>query len=94
MSYEQTIAGAIDAKKVITFRYDLVTRTVEPHIVGYDRQGHLALSGWQLSGTGQGWRLFHLSSASGLSITDKTFAGPRRGYNHNDPAFVRILRRL
>lgn len=94
MSYTQTISDAIDAKAVITFRYDGTIRTVEPHIVGYDKQNHLALSGWQISGTGQGWRLFHLSSASGLATTAQTFSGARKGYNRHDPSFVRILRHL
>lgn len=92
--FAQAISDAIDSKKVIIFRYDGVSRTVEPHIIGYDRQGHLALSAWQIAGTGKGWRLFHLSNASGLVTAAETFSGPRRGYNPNDPSFTRILRHL
>ena len=56
--------------------------------------GDLTLSAWQLSGTGQGWRDFHVSKLTGLSTTGRTFAGPRPGYNPWDDTIDRVVCRL
>lgn len=89
------ICDAIRDRRVINFYYKGRTRTVEPHLVGYDRDGDLTLSAWQLSGgSGQGWRDFHVSKLSGLSITQQTFVGARSGYNPRDSTLQRIVCRL
>lgn len=89
------INDAIRDRRVISFLYKGRIRTVEPHLVGYDRDGDLTLSGWQLSGgSGIGFRDFHVSKISGLSITQQTFAGPRLGYNPNDTTLSQIVARL
>jgi hypothetical protein len=91
---EHTIREAIARGECLRFQYDGIIRTVEPFILGYDAKGDLALSGWQVVGTGVGWRLFHVSKASGLSISPKSYIGARPGYNPDDPAFQRILCRV
>ncbi|WP_367275167.1 WYL domain-containing protein [uncultured Erythrobacter sp.] len=89
------ICDAIRDRQVISFLYKGRTRTVEPHLVGYDNDGDLTLSAWQLSGgSGQGFRDFHVSKLSGLTISPQTFAGPRPGYNPNDKTLSRIVCRL
>jgi len=89
------ICDAIRDKRIISFRYKGAIRTVEPHLVGYDSDGDLTLSAWQLSGgSGQGFRDFHVGKLSGLTITDQAFAGPRRGYNPRDRTLDRIVCRL
>lgn len=90
-----TICRAIAERKTLTFFYRGSRREVEPHLVGYDSSGDLTLSAWQLSGgSGQDWRDFHVSSLSALSITDRSFSGPRPGYNPNDKTLTRIVCRL
>jgi predicted DNA-binding transcriptional regulator YafY len=94
MRYRHIIKDAIDQRKVIELRYKDVTRRVRPHILGYVGHDELALSGWQISGTGAGWRLFHVNDISELAATEQGFRGTARGYNPNDPAFSRILDRI
>ena len=89
------ICDAIRDRKVIQFLYKGQARTAEPHLVGYDRDGDLTLSAWQLSGgSGIGFRDFHVSKISGLTITQQSFAGHRAGYNPNDSTMSRIVCRL
>ncbi|MGK6312661.1 hypothetical protein [Neorhizobium sp. DT-125] len=94
MAYADIIMDAIDRRKVLELRYKDVARKVRPHILGYVGEGELALSGWQISGTGAGWRLFHVNDISELSETEQGFHGTARGYNRNDPAFSRIIDRI
>lgn len=80
MSDFKAICDAIRGRDVITLKYSGATRTVEPHVVGYDGDGELTLRAWQLTGTGTGWRDFHVSNVSGVAPTGDTFAGPRPDY--------------
>lgn len=92
---QTTICQAIPDRMVILLYCDGRPRQVEPHIVGYDSDGDLTLSCWQLSGGGGvGWRDFHVSKLGGLSITEQQFSGPRPGYNPNDKTLDRIVCRL
>ena len=91
---QQVICSAIADRRVLSFRYKRIVRTVEPHLLGYDSDGDLTLSAWQLSGTGQGWRDFHVSKLSGLTTTERTFSGPRAGYNRWDQTIDRVVCRL
>lgn len=94
MAKKDVIIDAIDRHKVLELRYKDVARRVRPHILGYVGTGELALSGWQISGTGSGWRLFHVEDISELSQTGQSFHGAARGYNRDDPAFQRIVGRI
>ena len=80
----QVICEAIETRHVLSFTYDNVARTVEPHAHGEDYDGDSSLRAWQLTGTGRGWRMFHIDKMSGLSITGQSFAGTRPRYNPND----------
>jgi len=93
--YEQTICEAIRNRRIITFTYERRQREVEPHLLGYDHDGDLTLSCWQLSGgSGVDWRDFRVSNLTGLATTQRTFAGPRPGYNPNDNTIQRVVCRL
>lgn len=83
------IGTAIASQCKIRFYYSLDKepgfRDVEPHMVAYNRAGHLALSAWYLSGAseskrGPGWREYLLSGISSMTILPETFHGPREGY--------------
>ena len=94
-----TIFRAIAEKRTLKFYYDSgkgrSLREVEPHALGYDSNDDLTLSAWQLSGgSGTGFRDFHVSNLSALSITDRNFSGPRPGYNRQDKTLKRIVCRL
>ncbi|MGV2975113.1 WYL domain-containing protein [Roseibium alexandrii] len=86
------LCEAIKNRQVVSFTYEHRVRTVEAHLVGYDGDGDLTLSAWQLSGgSGVGWRDFHVSKLSGLSITEQTFSGERPGYNPRDATLNRVV---
>jgi hypothetical protein len=81
-----TICQAIKEKRVLSFMYDLERRTLEPHVLGYDRDGELKLSGWQLSGGScKGWRDFQAAKLTGLAITDAHFERPRSRWRRDRP---------
>ena len=88
------LSEAIQEKRIITFRYKDVERVVHPHILGVAGEGHVAMSGWQISGTGRGWRLFYLLDMGRLEIADRTFRTSGPGYNPDDPAFNEIFVRV
>jgi len=91
---QSIICAAIQARQTLTLSYKGSQRTVEPHLLGYDSDGDLTLSAWQVTGTNPGWRDFHVAKASGLSKAGGNFAGPRPGYNPNDSTLQRIVCRL
>lgn len=88
------IEVAIAGRFRLAVTYKDVVRVAEPHILGFDSHGNLALSAWQVSGTGAGWRLFHIDRMQALAATGDRFAGAATGYNRQDPAFATVLRRL
>ena len=91
---QNQICDAIAGRRIVCFLYKGARRRVEPHLLGYDASGDLTLSAWQLSGTGQGWRDFHVSKLSGLATEQEKFSGPRQGYNPRDETIDRIVCRL
>lgn len=93
-TFQQIIRDAIARRRVLFVRYHDVERTVEPHILGYDRHDHLALSAWQVAGTGAGWRLFHLDQMTELTQTNSQFLRAAPGYNRRDPSFARVLQQI
>nr|CAD6420120.1 WYL domain-containing protein [Rhizobium sp. Q54] len=93
-TFRRLIEEAIAERVVLFLRYHGVERTVEPHILGIVGHGRLALSGWQIAGTGRGWRLFHLDEVEELQHTSGRFSKTAIGYNPEDPSFGSILRRV
>ncbi len=86
------ICEAIRAKKIISFVYNGKIRTVEPHLYGYDADGDLSLYAWQLqTGSGEGWRQFHASNISDMSITERNFLQPRIDWKPHKIGVSRVL---
>ena len=86
------ICWCIGNRDVITFNYKGHPRRVEPYLLGYDKDGGLTLSAWQLSGgSGTGWRNFHVSKISGIATTAYNFSQTRQGYNRYDSTMSQIL---
>lgn len=88
MNIEQAIAG----RQVLEFTYKGYRRVVEPHTYGVDANGHRALRAYQVeggsaSGSGAGWRLFHVDDMRGVRPTGLTFSRPRPDYQRGDSAF-------
>ena len=94
MNKTATIADAIKRKRMLHLDYHGKPRTVMPHIFGYAGTANLALSAYQVAGTGNGWRMFRLDETSNIHITDKGFGRPRHDYNPDDPAFEKVVAQL
>lgn len=89
------LCKAIAGRAVISFLYKGVTRTVEPHMVGRNQKGAIALSAWQLiGGSGVGWRDYLVTEIASISFTGTQFAAPRPGYNPNDTTLTEIICRV
>lgn len=92
---QSVICEAIKARRVVTFLYAGKARTVEPHLLGYDKDGDLTLSAWQRSGgSGVGFRDFQVAKLSGLATTAESFERARPGYNPADRTMPRVVCRL
>ena len=93
------ISRAIREKRLLTFSYDGYSRTVEPHTYGIDVKGHESVRAYQVgggssSGEYRGWKMFHVSEMSGLSVTSAHFASARLDYKPGDKAFSTIYAQL
>lgn len=89
------LSSMIDEMRIITFEYKGSTRTVEPHLIGVNKAGHLVLSAFQISGGSEAsWRWFLLDQISNLSELSEHFDRPRPGYNENDSTMDRIIHRI
>lgn len=92
MTATENLRRAIEERLVVAFTYDGSARVAQPHALGYDLSGDLTLSAWQTSGrSGEGWRSYHVSKVSGLSIGPATFEGPRPDHNPSGLGFSRVL---
>lgn len=91
---EEVVFDAIKNRRVVSGKYSMALRIFEPHLFGYDSEGNLAVSVWELSGDNPGWRSYYLSRLSGLAFNGSVFIRPRRGYDRNDPYFARILAQI
>ena len=89
------ICEAISGLHLISFTYDGYYRVVEPHTYGVDTKGHPALRAYQVQGESKSgplpdWRPFRRDKMHGVTVLQKTFAGPRDGYKRGDSAFDTI----
>lgn len=105
-----TIRTAIRQKKRITAYYTPIdvgaagVRTLEPHVLGYNKN-NLLLRAWVQNGTSYSnrtnsqsykarWRLFRVQNLSNVQLTNKTFkVRPRYNYEQ-DAAIPRVLARI
>jgi predicted DNA-binding transcriptional regulator YafY len=90
-----TICEAIENKQSLSFTYERLPRTVEPHKVGRTTAGNVVLSGYQTGGQSHSnsipyWRLYKLSKIKDLSVLDEDFDGPRPRYKPTDKRMRRI----
>jgi hypothetical protein len=93
------ICQAIASRQLLMFGYGDLVRVVEPHLFGLNTAGHDALSAWLRAGYSRsdpegGWRMFLASELREPQMLDEPFAGPRPGYNPDDPHIVRPYCRL
>jgi len=93
------LCQAIQERRLVRFTYSGGQRTVEPHLLGVNQQGHTSLSAWFVSGvsesgTGPGWRLYLVDTMSEVELLDEQFTAPRPQYNPDDVRMRQILCRI
>jgi hypothetical protein len=92
------ICNAIRNKNVIEFHYDGELRVVEPHCYGVTTAGNDGLRAYQIDGYSSsgkmGWKMYDLSKADDIIITDDSFSSPRAGYKRGDRGMSRIYCQL
>jgi len=81
VSVERALRLAIERKLIVTFRYNNLPRTCEPHVLGITN-GATQILCWQSGGASRHgglpqWRRFDLGGITGLHFTRETFPGPR-----------------
>ena len=93
------ICQAIQSRRLLIFGYGNAVRVVEPHLYGVNTAGHEALSAWLRPGLSRadpegGWRMYLADDLRRMQALPEIFAGPREGYNPNDPHFTEVYCRL
>ncbi len=85
------IVDAIQHKKRLQIHYPPGSRLIEPHTLGFSKDGHQLLRAFQVSGASESnehkdWKLFRLDKLTSQCENGDTFAGPRSGYKKGDKA--------
>lgn len=88
---KDTIADAIRCARKLRVHYLPGLRTIEPHAMGYSKDGKSLLKAYQTegasaSGEHRHWKLFRLDRMGSAQVIDETFSGPREGYKRGDIA--------
>lgn len=95
---KKVIIDAIARKLVLSFKYDGITRMVEPHTVGVSRAGNEVMRGYQIDGghinPNHDWVLCELKKIMELEVTEKFFLVPRNGYRRGDAHMMSIFAEL
>jgi predicted DNA-binding transcriptional regulator YafY len=90
------LVTAIRQRRVVTFTYDALPRTVQPAALGV-LAGHETLHAYQVGGGSKRggipeWRNFALAKITGLAVLDAVFGPDPPGYGH--PSFSTVYAAL
>ena len=86
-----TIKNAIASRTRLTINYPPGVRVIEPHAIGYSKDGNILLRAYQTegasaSGEHEHWKLFRLDRLEGANDNGGSFGGPRPDYRKGDKA--------
>ena len=91
------ICSAIRSRRVIEFRFQGSSRTVEPFCLGtlLSRTDTVSLLAYLLDGPGEspetaGWQLYRLADIEKIRILDDMFSGVRDGYDSRKAGIVTV----
>ncbi len=88
------ICNAIRKKNLLEFYYEGGIRVVEPHCYGITTAQNEGLRAYQIEGYSSsgkmGWKMFDLSKAEDISVSNNVFDSPRSGYRRGDKGMSRI----
>ena len=75
----RTIANATFYRLITNITYEDEICTIQPHLLGTDRDEEVLLYAWQMSGDEPGWRIFKLDEIQSVETSRQIFAGPHDG---------------
>jgi predicted DNA-binding transcriptional regulator YafY len=83
------LIDAIQNKTVLEIEYFPGRRIIEPHTLGFGKDGQLLLRAFQTDGVSASgepihWKLFRVDRIRHLTSTNDHFVGPREGYRRGD----------
>jgi hypothetical protein len=86
-----SLTTAIRNKLVVRLDYPPGVRFIEPHALGYGKDGHILLRAYQVSGASASgespnWKLFRVDKCLLIELTDALFPTARPLYNAADKA--------
>ena len=90
------IVNAIANRQTMTFNYDGLPRTVEPHALGITAKGSTVLRAFQIDGESStdsfGWKLCTVAKIEDVTYGDPGSAlTPRAGYKLGDRGMAQII---
>ena len=97
---DPTICQAIKEMKLLTFTYNRLLRTVEPHAYGISStDDYYLLRCYQVpddsdAGTAPGWQVILTDNITGLTLSSDSFSSPRSGYEKGDKSMSIIFCQL
>ena len=82
---------AINQLKRLSVDYPPGNRVIEPHALGYTKDGNLVCRAYQVSGASASgehanWKLFRMDRMGAAAVGGGDFSGPRDGYKRGDRA--------
>ena len=85
------VTKAIASQHRLVINYPPGVRIIEPHAVGYSKDGNILLRAYQVegasaSGEHEHWKLFRLDRMISMHTDFVQFDGPREGYRQGDKA--------
>lgn len=94
----EALVHGVLGHRVLSFDYQGLRRTVEPHMVGVHEAGEAVLLGYQTGGfshTGEvpGWRMFIVAEIDDVEIEDRAFPGPRPDFDASGARMVDVFAR-
>lgn len=86
-----TITNAIATQSRLSINYDPGIRIIEPHAIGYSKDGNILIRAYQTegvsaSGEHENWKLFRLDRLVVANDNGQHFNGPRPDYKKGDKA--------
>lgn len=95
------ICDALESRQLLQFQHKdrSIPTVIEPYIYGVNSAGHLAVSGWLVSGqtSEEGppfWRMYLAADMRDVALAERHFGANRPGFNPNDPHFREIVCRV
>jgi WYL domain len=91
LSIEKSLREAIKSRTVLEVYYSTGSRLIEPHCLGWSKDGNMLLRAYQTEGASESgehtnWKLMRVDKMGSAKPTNDNFERPRPEYNPDDKA--------